>query len=176
MNVVVRAGVPADADGLAVAHVRAWQEGYRGLMPQEYLDGLEVAERLTGWQERLANPREGSRLLVGTVDEQVAGFAVFGAARDPDSGEDGELFAINVHPDHWRAGVGSRLLVEVHTGLADLGHENAVLWVVAGNDRARRFYERHGWSVEAVERSDKLPGLTVPEVRYARRLVEEEVK
>ena len=174
MNVVVRPGIPADVDGLAVAHVRAWQEGYRGLMPQDYLDGLEVAAHLTGWQERLAKPREGSRLLVATVDEQVAGFAVFGAARDEESGDDGELFAINVHPDHWRAGVGSRLLVGVHAGLADLGHANAVLWVVAGNDRARRFYERHGWTVEAVERSEKLPGLIVPEVRYARRLVEGE--
>jgi len=174
MNVVVRPGMSADAEALSVAHVRAWQEGYRGLMPQDYLDGLTVAGHLTGWQERLANPREGSRLLVATVDEQVAGFAVFGPARDPESGDDGELYAINVHPDHWRAGVGSLLLAEVHAGLADLGHANAVLWVVAGNDRARRFYERHGWTVEAVERSEKLPGLTVPEVRYARRLVEEE--
>jgi GNAT superfamily N-acetyltransferase len=174
MKVAVRPGMSGDAEPLSVAHVRAWQEGYRGLMPQDYLDGLSVAEHLTGWQERLGNPREGSRLLVGTVDDEVAGFAVFGPARDPESGDGGELYAINVHPDHWRAGVGSGLLVEVHDGLADLGHTNAVLWVVAGNDRARRFYESHGWNVEPVERSEKLPGLVVQEVRYARRTVEGE--
>lgn len=172
MTVEVRPALPGDVNALAVAHVAAWQVGYRGLMPQEYLDGLEVGERAGLWTDRLATPGEGPRTLVGTVDDEVVGFSVFGPARDAESGNDGELYALNVHPDHWSAGAGSALLVASQAGLANLGHVTATLWVVSGNVRARRFYERHGWTVEPVERDDKLPGLTVPAVRYARRLAE----
>lgn len=135
----VRVAEPDDAPAIALLHVRAWQAGYRGLMDQTYLDGLDVAERTRSWQRSLGEPRERPRPLVGTVDDRVAGFITFGPARDTESGTDGELYALNVHPDHWRAGVGSALLFAAHDGLADLGHHEATLWVVTGNVRARSF-------------------------------------
>jgi GNAT superfamily N-acetyltransferase len=155
---------------LALVQVRAWQAAYTGLMPQAYLDGLDVAERAGAWRQRLVERREDARTLVATVERQVAAFTAFGSARDPESGDGGELYALNVHPDHWREGVGSALLSASHAGLAELGHHRTVLWVVAGNVRARRFYERHGWMVEPDERSLVVPGATVPEVRYAKDL------
>jgi GNAT superfamily N-acetyltransferase len=174
MTVEVRPAVVGDVGALAETHVAAWRAGYRGLMPQEYLDGLDVAEHIGFWTQRFASGHEDSRMMVAAVNGAVAGFAVFGPARDAESGDDGELYALNVHPDHWSAGAGSALLTAAHRGLADLGHVCATLWVVTGNARARRFYERHGWTVEPIERDDKLAGLTVPEVRYTRRVVEED--
>jgi GNAT superfamily N-acetyltransferase len=150
-----------------LVHVRAWQAAYVGLMPQEYLDGLDVQGRARSWREWLARP--GSRLLlVGTVDDEVAGFVTYGAARDPGSGDAGELYALNVHPDRWSAGVGSALLTAAQDGLAVLGFARAVLWVVPGNLRARRFYERHGWVAEDLQRTAEIQGVTVPETRYRR--------
>ena len=168
--VAVRPPLPDDAAALALAHVRAWQTAYRGLMPQRYLDSLVVEERTESWRRRLSNQGNDSQLLVGTIDDKVAGFAMFGAARDPESGEAGELYALNVHPNHWGGGVGSALLSASHAGLAEFGFLDAVLWVVPGNDRARRFYERHGWKVEKRERTIELQGVTVPEIRYERRV------
>lgn len=168
--VAVRSVRPEDAEPLALAHVRAWQAGYRGLMPQQYLDGLDIAERANEWRRLLDVPRERPRMLVATVDDRVVGFVTFGRARDSESGDDGELYAINVHPDHWGSGAGSALLVQAQQGLTDLGHRQAVLWVVPGNERARRFYERHGWAVEQVQRNTVVQGATVSQVRYARSL------
>lgn len=34
-----------DAMGVAQVHVRSWQVGYRGLMPDDYLDQLRPEER-----------------------------------------------------------------------------------------------------------------------------------
>jgi GNAT superfamily N-acetyltransferase len=165
----IRPAQPDDAAGLALVHVRAWQAAYAGLMPQAYLDGLDVAVRAQAWLRRL---KQGSPepLLVATIDEDIAGFVTYGAGRDAESGGAGELYALNVHPDHWSAGVGSALLSAAQVGLAGLGHDRAVLWVVPGNARARRFYERHGWAVEDVERIAEIQGVTVPEVRYGRPL------
>jgi hypothetical protein len=54
--------------------------------------------------------------------------------------------------------------------LGGLGFDEGILWVVPGNARARRFYERHEWAVEEKERTMELQGVAVAEVRYARRL------
>jgi GNAT superfamily N-acetyltransferase len=159
-----------DADELAAAHVRAWQAAYAGLMPQDYLDALDVAERADAWRRSMARLRPDDRLLVAVVDERVVGFTSFGSARDTDSGDDGELHALNVHPDFWRAGIGSALLSAAHEGLTGLGHVSAVLWVVPGNLRARRFYERHGWTIDGPRRTDTVQGVSVPEVRYSRSM------
>ena len=63
---------------------------------------------------------------------------------DVSDGETGELYAINLDPDHWGRGLGRALLAEVTRGLADVGYHSAVLWVATGNERARRLYESEG--------------------------------
>jgi GNAT superfamily N-acetyltransferase len=167
-GVSTRPATAEDAEGLAEASQRAWQAAYVGLMPQKFLDGLDRARRVESWRRRLREPDEGTGLLVATIGGTVAGFVMFGGARDVESGPDGELYAINVHPDHWRSGAGSALLSAAVLGLAGLGHREATLWVVTGNDRARRFYERRGWHPTEVTRTIELGGADVPEVRYDR--------
>jgi RimJ/RimL family protein N-acetyltransferase len=55
------------------------------------------------------------------------------------------------------------------TALSEAGYRRAVLWVLAGNARARRFYERAGFAADGAE--NVLTGLGgVLEVRYARPL------
>ena len=44
------------------------------------------------------------------------------------------------------------------------------LWVVEGNARARRFYEREGWAPDGAAKEDEFGGQVVREVRYRRRL------
>jgi len=42
--------------------------------------------------------------------------------------------------------------------------------VLRGNERARRFYERAGWSVDGTEKDDVVAGAPVIELRYRRDL------
>lgn len=167
----VRRASVADAPAVAEVQVLAWQAAYVGLMPQDYLDALEVADRTAYWQAGLARSTPGVRALVLTADSLVAGFAVVGPAHDDAPSTLGELYAINLRPDAWGRGAGALLLAAAQEALVDLGYAEAVLWVVPGNTRARRFYERHGWGSDGVERVATVFGVTVPEVRYRRRLV-----
>jgi RimJ/RimL family protein N-acetyltransferase len=169
-TVAVRPAEPSDAHELAVVHVRAWQAAYQGLISQQYLDNLDVVERTAAWGRGLGDAGSGVRVLVAEVDGRVVGFVNFGRARDVESEADGEVYAINVHPDHWQVGAGSALLTAAQRGLADLGYRRAVLWVLPGNTRARRFYQRFGWAAEGVDRTRDVQGATVPEVRYGRPL------
>jgi ribosomal protein S18 acetylase RimI-like enzyme len=166
--VTVRHARVEDAAALGRVHVRAWQAAYRGQLPDGYLDGLRAEERAAGWERGLQRDRARDPVLVAERDARVVGFAVVGAAEDPRGA--GELYAINVDPDHWGTGAGRALLLAAQAELARLGYGEAVLWVLPGNRRARRFYQAAGWVADGAERSAEVQGVVVPEVRYRRRL------
>ena len=65
----------------------------------------------------------------------------------------GELYAINLTP---RVGPGPRPSIAARqtTELARLGYREAVLWVVPGNDRARRFYESESGATTRTTRDE----------------------
>jgi GNAT superfamily N-acetyltransferase len=85
------------------------------------------------------------------------------------AGETGEVYALYVSPDWWSTGTGRSLMAAALTALSEAGYRRAVLWVLAGNARARRFYERAGFAADGAE--NVLTGLGgVLEVRYARPL------
>jgi ribosomal protein S18 acetylase RimI-like enzyme len=166
-RVVVRDATPGDADAMGRLHVRAWQAAYRDAMPDAYLDGLNPADRAQLWRNGMTQRAE-NRPLVAVVGDRGAGHEACGQTDDPEGA--GELYSINVGPDDWGTGAGQALLAEVERRLAAAGFEVAVLWVVPANARARRFYERAGWSVDGAERSAEVLGVTVPEVRYRKSL------
>jgi GNAT superfamily N-acetyltransferase len=171
--VTVRPAAVADAAAMGRLHVRAWQAAYRGHMPDAYLDGLRPEQRAAYWEGALGRERGRGAILVATRAGQVVGFATVGPARDPEGA--GELFAINVDPDHWGTGAGRALLAAAEAELARLGFTEAVLWVLPANARARRFYEIAGWVADGASRTDEVLGVAVPEVRYAKRWTSEPI-
>lgn len=106
------------------------------------------------------------------IDAAVAGFASVGPDRHADAGpETGELRALYVHPDHWNRGVGRDPHDHAVASLRDGGYRDAILWVLATNARAQRFYERAGWQRDGTERVDTTrDGLKLEEIRYATTL------
>ncbi|MEU6929538.1 hypothetical protein AB0A05_10295 [Streptomyces sp. NPDC046374] len=41
----IREAAPSDAAAVAAVHIRSWRAAYRGLVPDAYLDSLDVGER-----------------------------------------------------------------------------------------------------------------------------------
>jgi len=172
-QVEIRPARIGDAPQIGLVHVRSWQGAYRGLLPHEYLDGLDPAQRAGGWERVLAadaGPRSG--VVVADGDGSLLGFAAFGPARDEDRdpGQTGEVMAIYVHPGAWGQGWGRQLMAAAVTGLAGAGFGQAVLWVLDSNERARRFYQAAGWFLDGAAKQDTIGGVRVTEVRYRRSL------
>jgi GNAT superfamily N-acetyltransferase len=169
-NVTIRDAVVGDASAMGRLHVRAWQEAYRGVMPDEYLDGLQVEDRVEVWHSHLSRP-DGHPPLVSVVNGEVVGFAVFGTEQASSAPSTcGELYAMNLDPDHWGQGIGRMLLQEVESQLAAVGHHEAVLWVVPENERARRLYESEGWLADGGVSTEEILGVTVTDIRYRKML------
>jgi ribosomal protein S18 acetylase RimI-like enzyme len=169
-GLLIRDATIDDANDMGRLHVRAWQAGYRGVMPDEYLDQLRADERIEMWRGILAQP-DHSPLLVALVDDHVVGFASFGSERTPASGQAcGELYAMNVDPDQWGRSIGRTLLRRVTDELTGMGLREAVLWVVPQNERARSLYESEGWRADGGESTEDILGVTVASIRYRRPL------
>ncbi len=175
-TVRVREPEPGDSGPIGRVHVRAWQHAYAGIMAASFLDGLDQDAWGRAWRQRLdhraaGRGEPGVELLVAEhpADGPVAGIATLGPERDGDGGR-GELWMINVDPGSWGRGVGSALLDEVEARLVARGFAEAVLWVVAGNSRARRFYQARGWSPDGTCRREDIGGRPVDECRYVKTL------
>ena len=118
------------------------------------------ALRRGDWQHRELRPgRKRSRQPVATGPFTAAGLA----------GETAEVYAIYLAPTAWSTGAGRALMDTALTGLRAGGYRRVVLWVLTGNVRARRFYEKAGFAPDGA--TNVLAALgDVEELRYARPL------
>lgn len=67
------------------------------------------------------------------------------------------LEALYVLPAAWGTGQADELHGAAVAQLRRSGVEHARLWVLEGNARARRFYERHGWTADGTSRVVEFP-------------------
>ena len=72
----IRLATMADVEALAVLHVRAWQSAYRGLLPDDLLDGISLEEwtkRRRRGMEQPASPHSGRPRTKNAKDATWAG-------------------------------------------------------------------------------------------------------
>jgi ribosomal protein S18 acetylase RimI-like enzyme len=155
-------------DELAVAelHVRSWQEAYRGIMPAEFLAALDPRERAERYEFEGDEDAPTTVLAV----EPLIGFVTFGASRDADASGLGEIYALYVDPESYAGGIGRMLMAEARRRLREGGFDAAVLWVLRGNHRAQRFYEREGWTPDGASRLEEPYGIVSDVIRFGRAL------
>lgn len=167
-SVVIREANLADARAIAQAHVRSWQAAYRDELLADHLDGLSVDEREAQWTGWLGDTGFRGGTLVAEADGAVIGFAGFGPSRDEDAPDaTGEVYTIYLRPEWFGRGVGRELFARANERLRELGYTRATLWVLATNERSRRFYERAGWRFDGTESTHQSQCLNMPIARYA---------
>jgi L-amino acid N-acyltransferase YncA len=109
-------------------------------------------------------------MLVAEDEMDMLGFTICGECRDPDAGEDvGEVRVMFAAPAAWGRGAGSALMTAALDDLRERGYSEATVWSFAANDRANRFYERHGFTRDGTVRTEET-WAHIPEVRYRRSL------
>jgi GNAT superfamily N-acetyltransferase len=168
----VRPAGPADAPGIAAVHVGSWRNAYRGMLPDAFLDGLDVERRTAGWFRQLGDPDPRARVLLAEDPAgTVTGFVHLVPTRD-DDGDDttGEVTSIYVSPESWGTGAGRALMAAAVDAATQAGFATLTLWVLRDNVRARRFYEAAGWAPDGATKDDVVAGTAVTEVRYRRIL------
>ncbi len=171
--VAIRAARLEDSPDIAVVHVRSWQSAYRGLLPQAYLDSLDPAQRIGRWERSLSETNwSHDGILVADANGCLLGFVSYGPARDDDADSKrvGEIHAIYLVPAAWDKGIGKQLMAAALERLVKAGFNQATLWVLDSNVRARHFYEAGGWPADGAVKRDESRGFLLIEMRYRRSL------
>jgi ribosomal protein S18 acetylase RimI-like enzyme len=168
-EVEIRTIGESDIDDVARVHVRSWQSGYAGIVPDKFLDELDPADFAA--RRRYTEIQTGGGAVCAVDNGQIIGHATFGPYRpekDVIDASMGELYSIYVDPRQWGSGAGHRLFATAKERLTAAGFPDMRLWVLEENHRARRFYERQGMRPDG-EREVWIPrgyDVELPELRY----------
>lgn len=88
-------------------------------------------------------------LLVAKDGEKVVGFVGYGQYRDNSLADYGEVFSIYLLADYYGRKVGYALMNAAFEKLS--AYSKIAVWVLKGNERAIRFYERYGFKFDGME-------------------------
>jgi ribosomal protein S18 acetylase RimI-like enzyme len=130
-DVNIRKAEETDIPALARVWNESWHAGHAHLQP-------EAAKHrdLPYFEARVGSNID--RMIVAEEGGEILGF----------SGWEGDgIGQVFVLPSHFGKQVAPRLLATVEAILRAEGHATIWLHCAEGNDRARKFYEKHGWKV-----------------------------
>ena len=192
-TLTIRPAAPNDAQAVARIRVLGWRFAYQGLVPQGYLDSLNITEdteRMRGYLSQLPQNLPPSRsesvqgssdgekrsFMLAVRDDAVLGFCHFSAApnnadrpeRTTPGGEmAGRLHSLYIDPDALGQGIGHALMSQALSTFTAWGCERVHLWVLEGNSRAISFYERQGWPLTGDTKVDRSFGPELHEQEMA---------
>lgn len=166
----LRTATIADIPACASVHLQTWQIAYRGIISDDYLDALTLDNFRARWERGMGNITRTS--LVAEVEAGVVGFVVFGLPMEKENvlESTGEVYALYIHPNHARRGIGSALMEAALQSLTDAGYTQVILWTWEINHSACRFYEGCGFMRDGTEIISESYGAPLNEVRYSRTL------
>ncbi len=150
-------------ESVGALHALSRQQTYARLLPRCSRVRFRPDELAERWRARMGS---GSVVLHGGWSGQV----LLGFVATSRVGELAELHALHVRPDWHGRGLAAWLHRAALANAYGEGARELRLWVVEGNIRARRFYEKHGWRQAGGLRDVTLGDATLPAIDYARSL------
>jgi GNAT superfamily N-acetyltransferase len=162
-NISFREATVSDCLAVAKVHVQSWQESFKGIVPQTFLDQMSVEKRARAFEAGFS--ADSYKMYVAEVSGRgVVGFADFGAPREPIGAYEGELYAIYLVPEFQRKGIGERLFnlgVDFFHG----GGKDSMYLLALEVSPYRLFYEKMGGQVTG-KKQVEIEGVWYDELVY----------
>ena len=168
---------------MSLIHALGWRDTYVGYVPDDYLARKITDERwVPFFREDYATGRCRGLLLYR--DQTPVACVNYGPARtknlnagQPSSFPNdayqgwGEIISFYTHPAERGKGYGGLLFEEAVNRLKAAGHQNAFVFVLRENEKARRFYARHGFAWDGTHADIPFPPDAVcVDLRYVKHL------
>ena len=163
---MIRPATAADASAIARVRIDTWRTAYRGLVPDAYLDAMDVEQSVALWQRVLDADAPNASVFVADHAGEVIGFAAANRLAEPRHALDAELSAVYVRREWQRAGIGRQLVLAAARAQRASGATGLIVWSISGNKPARAFYEALGGTV-IVEQPFEWDGVPLTETGYA---------
>lgn len=157
----IRNATVDDAEAIATVHVNSWRSTYQQLIPEDYLNALDIQIREARWKKLI---QAGSTIFVAVDQEKIIGFANGGENRLKAYSYDGELYAIYLLEEAQRKGAGKKLLGSVAKELRNESYQSMLVWVLNGNPAAH-FYQRFQ-PLKVAEKETEIAGKKLLETAF----------
>lgn len=140
------------------------------MLPNEVLAALTPNDLAAVWAGSIINPpSDAHRVLVAVEGDEVVGYAAIGPSADADSKPStSELMALEVHPEHQRAGHGSRLLAACVDTAREMGCTEMTAWCPVSDENRRAFLQSTGWGPDTALRDLAVPSANAGEPQALR--------
>lgn len=160
----VRPAKSEDVSALGTIMSRSFQSAFSGFISEKTLEECAVEANCIQLMKTIFS--EGKmRFLLGMLYGQVMGELVWS---DGDTPGTAEIQAIHSLPESWGTGLGAAMLQKALADMASDGKQSVFLWAFKENKRARRFYEKHGFTFTGESRTSEFDNAI--EVRYSRNI------
>lgn len=158
----IRYILPED-DLLEISNIyeQSWKFAYKNIIPQDYLDSIPSGR----WAGNINRAGMNNNLIV-IENEKIIGTSCFGKSRWEKYSEYGEIVSIYFLPEYMGKGYGKFLIKRVIDELKNMGFKNILLWVLADNHRARKFYEKCEFIQTGEFKDDNIGGKELREIMY----------
>lgn len=141
----IRPGTGDDLFMIAGVLVDTWRSAFRGLLADDFLDGMSREEQAVRHARRMGAPGVSYFVAVDPSTSNIVGFVNFGPGRGTVPGDIHEIYALYVRAEYQGLGIGTKLVRAAARHSAGQGARSLFAWVLAGNPN-RRFYEKLGAS------------------------------
>lgn len=143
---------------------QSWKYAYNGIIPQDYLASIPKGR----WCNTVK--REGFNSLVAVENDKLIGTLGFCSSRWENYSTYGEIVSIYLIPEYIGKGIGQKLFDAGILELKKQGYTDILLWVLEDNIRARRFYEKNGFTPNNEKLVDNIGGKDLTEIMYIRHI------
>jgi len=157
-----RAG-PSDARAIAEVHDAAWSNAYAGIVPHKALDRMIRRRGERWWLDAI---RRSTVVIVIEAGSSIAGYATLGRNRVTTLPFAGEIYELYLKPEYQGVGLGEKLFLAARSELKRRRLKRSVVWVLADNERAIRFYRNAGGRPVA-EGSEQFDGQKLRKLAFA---------
>jgi ribosomal protein S18 acetylase RimI-like enzyme len=164
---MLRVATIADVPGITRVHVDSWKTTYAGLMPDRVLENISYERRAQSMDRFIRNQTDQAITYLVEQDGLVVGFAMCGPNRNQelDGRYAGELYGIYLLKEWQGKGLGRQLVTAVTRFFLSHRVESMIVWALASNLPACRFYEALGGKYVR-EREIEIQGHMMLEASY----------
>lgn len=169
MGSYVRYANKEDADTIALIYSKSFQQAFKGIIPDDFLNGKFSFENLRKQLAKELDEGTTSNCII-LKDDIPVGMLTFmkDSYKERDESEI-DLGRIYLLPEYWGKNVAIEFINWLSKELKSKGYSKVALWVVEENLRARKFYEKVGFAHDGEIRIIN-PGREIKEYRYTKQL------
>lgn len=152
-----------DQEGMAKIKVDCWQDTYKNIIDQSYLDSLNYEIQTNKYIDSFDEYKNMVLVAEDVNDHKIIGYSCF--STDANEYADAELISLYIDKNYSRQGVGTSLLRETIKELKKYNKKTMMLWCIKENKNAIKFYEKMG-GIKAFDKMAKIGNKVYQEYGY----------